>query len=187
MERMQFPQFICFALSTLILSVIGFVNFSDSEEQEMTTKVHVAEIGRSVELIGDFGKPLGTKIAVTGVWKREPLDEYVMFAVKTVDGKALKTPREYSIGQMKVFLRSKDQPAGTVPTYIDAFPSREELPKMIGEEWELIVYERGFTHIPPEEYEEEDRIFPVLSYPNYYRHFTTELVGVVVKRPSTKH
>ncbi len=59
-------------------------------------KVLVSEIGHRVQIIGDFGKPIGEMMTIRGVWSDPPegmyKDDPTVFVVNFVDGIPLKTP-----------------------------------------------------------------------------------------------
>jgi hypothetical protein len=147
-----------------------------AQEAPAKRAISVDEIGRSVELIGRLGKPLGTKMEIRGRWLL-PTDDMAgakdsapRLTVTEVDGKALARPVEFHIAQVRAMTAE----------HADALPTYEQRERLGGQEWSMIAYEKGYLAVGPDEYLDKRRVFPAVAEPYYHgTPFVSQLVAVV--------
>lgn len=138
-------------------------------------KIHVSvdDLGKSAELIGRLGKPLGTWVTIKGKWAlpKAVVKEYSpRFMATHVDGAKLEKPVEFNIGQVEAV----DSSGKSV------MPKPENRRKLDGQTWTLEAYESGEFHITPPEYYEAIGVVPgSVQTPYYFGKFTSEIVGVL--------
>lgn len=145
-----------FALIILIFAIPRGVKADDLQPKGEDTQVSVAEIGRTVTLVGRLGRPLGTMLSVRGTWRLpegRSKDNSLSFIVSHVDGQKLESPVAFHINDMSV-----QDARGR-----NAKPPLDEHALLDGETWTLRGYETGrVTRIPAEFWTESRRSIPAM-------------------------
>jgi hypothetical protein len=145
------------------------------EEAKSLQKISVDEIGKSVNLVGRLGVPLGKKMQISGYWhfpKVAAKDGSIRFTVTKVNEQQLAKPVEFNHEQLD-FMDTEHH------NVIPAFESHRELD---GQEWALTAYETGEIRISPDEYREKAPLFPIAASPYYTQPFTSRIVGVLQRK-----
>ena len=159
---------------TIILTLAAacvVVSLVAQEPKHKPRTVRVSDIGDSIILIGRLGKPLGEKMVIRGKWslpKESVKDSSPRFTVTSVDERSLETPVEFNLGQMRLLTTN----------HRDAKPKQEDWKSLDSVEWQMTAYETGYSGATPDEYREENPVFPQSAKPYYTRWFTSELVAV---------
>ncbi|HUY90676.1 MAG TPA: hypothetical protein VMV10_18215 [Pirellulales bacterium] len=142
-------------------------------EADGKIRISVEEIGKTADLIGRLGKPLGTWVTVKGKWalpKKVVKDFSLRFTVTHVNGAKLEKAVEFHVTQiMAVDRRGKS-----------IMPKPENRRKLDGQTWTLNAYETGEFHITPPEYYRAVGIVPgSMQEPYYFDTFTSKIDGVL--------
>ena len=158
---------------------LGVAPSEGAEEAESKDRIPVDELGKSADLIGRLGKPLGSWVTIKGTWSypksrngRRPKDASLRFTVSHVDGVELAKSVEFNIAQIDA-KNSQGQ---------SAFQEFKDRRKLDGRTWTLKAYETGRLKIdtPPEYYE----AIGIASYPAQeaywnFDKFVSEIHGVL--------
>ncbi|MFN7289874.1 MAG: hypothetical protein ACK5T6_04750 [Pirellula sp.] len=135
--------------------------------------IPVDEIGKSIQLVGRLGVPLGEKMELTGYWHfpetPQAKDGSIRFSVTSVNGKMLSQPIEFSHAQFDV---TDAQHRNIIPE----FKNHRELEDQV---WTLIAYETGRIQMMPDEYQSKSPVFPIVGMPYYTKPFTSQIVAVL--------
>lgn len=136
-------------------------------------QVSVDDLGKTAELIGRLGKPLGRWVTIKGKWALPVSREKpsgLKFTVTHVSDTKLEKPVEFDVALVKVVDRRGN----------DATPKEEDEDKFDGRTWTLKGYETGEFHITPPEYYREIGSDPgLMAKPDYLRAFTSRIEGVL--------
>lgn len=166
------------AVATLAICVSQFAFRLTSADEPRKVVVSVADIDRTVTLIGRLGQPLGTMMEVRGTWKYPPAqkspdgkllskkDDSLRFVVSQVNGKSLDPPLELH----RVRARTRDG--------VDAIALEKKKGALVGDTWTMRGYETGRYTTVPEDYWKESGIGPVATAV-WQQPFQTEFVGIV--------
>ena len=159
----------------VLLCASNAVAFAQSQPIEITTK----RIGRDVELIGELGKKLGTRIEISGVWKfpeHVAKDNSIRFYVDSVDGNELPKPIEFNVAQLNV----RDELGAS------QIPDRSNHDKLDGKRWSFVAYETGRISVSPQWYD-KSHVRGSVAAPYYMQPFMSLIVGRMEKHtPSAK-
>lgn len=167
---------ICVALVAVLAIGVRFTAAPSAAAKDGDGKIAVSveEIGKTADLIGRLGKPLGTMVTIKGKWalpNRAVKSYSLRFTVTEVNGAQLEKPLEFDIAQIiAVDSRGKS-----------IMPKSENCRKVDGQTWTLKAYETGRFHITPPEYDKAIGIVPGSrgAEPYYFDTFTSEIVGVL--------
>jgi hypothetical protein len=136
-------------------------------------RVSVDDLGKTAELVGRLGKPLGTWVMIKGKWALPVSREKpsgLKFTVTHVSDTKLEKPVEFDVALVNVVDRRGN----------DATPNWEDRNKFDGQTWTLKGYETGEFHITPPEYYREIGSAPgLMAKPDYLRAFTSRIDGVL--------
>ncbi len=161
-------------LGIVVIGVASSLVWGDGKEPPQ--QVSVMEIGRSVTLMGQLGKPLGHSMEISGRWfnpdvefERVNKDNSARFRIESVDGKKLKEPIDYSIWQFR-YMQTIDDERWEIKDL-----DRDS--KLPGQVWTMIAYETGLFTLDSRS--EKDSPFPQVGMPYYYKPFTSELGACV--------
>ncbi|MFN8741108.1 MAG: hypothetical protein ACK5YR_14370 [Pirellula sp.] len=136
-----------------------------------TQSIPVDEIGKSIQLVGRLGVPLGEKMELTGYWHypetTQAKDGSIRFSVTSVNGNMLSQPIEFSHAQFDV---TDAQHRNIIPE----FKNHRELEDQV---WTLIAYETGRIQMMPDEYQSKSPVFPIVGMPYYTKPFTSQIVA----------
>ena len=165
----------CLAMATVLALGLRLAMAPTAAAKDDGGKVQVSvdDLGKSAELIGRLGKPLGTWVTIQGKWTlpKAVVKEYSpRFMATHVDGAKLEQPVEFNIGQVEAV----DSSGKSV------MPKSENRRKLDGQTWTLKAYETGEFHITPPEYYEAIGVVPgSVQTPYYFRKFTSRIDGVL--------
>jgi hypothetical protein len=128
----------CICASTILIATASLYLVSRlpamADNQKKMQRVSVDEIGRTVQLVGRLGVPLGDAVEINGYWhfpsQRHEKDDSIRFTVTVVDGKTLNVPVEFNHGQV-AFSDASHQ------SVIPEFGKHSELESQV---WTLIAY-----------------------------------------------
>ena len=145
-----------------------------AKEGDGKLRVSVDDLGKTAELIGRLGKPLGTWVTVKGTWALpvpDAKDDSLRFTVTYVNGAKLKKPVEFDVALVQAVDRRGN----------DVTPKFENRDKFDGQAWTLKAYETGRFHVAPPEYDKAIGIVPGSMQEPYWirRPFTPEIHGVL--------
>ncbi len=167
------------SLAAAVFGISIMVPMLVAQTQPEPLHIRVSDIGKTVTLIGQLGKPLGQKLTVRGRWsipvskeKGTVLkDNSPRFTVTEVDGVRFEGKVEFNIGQIRPATYRRKNP----------LPDFEDWASLDNQVWTMTVYETGSVQIRPME-RGEDADFPIVGNPYYFRPFTSELVVVVTSQ-----
>lgn len=136
-------------------------------------EISVEELGKTADLIGRLGKPLGSWVTIKGKWAlpdRRVKDYSLKFTVTHVNDVKLKQPVEFNVAQVSV-ANSRGE---------SVIPKHENQKQLDGQTWTLKAYETGEFHITPPEYYKAIGVEPGSMQEAYYtRPFTSRIDGVL--------
>jgi hypothetical protein len=166
---------ICVAVVAALAVGLRFVVMPSAAAKDEGGKIRVSveELGKTADLIGRLGKPLGTWVTIKGKWalpKEIVKDFSLRFTVTHVDGAKLAKPIEFHVAQV----HAVDQRGKSVTP---EFKNRNEFN---GRTWTLTAYETGEFHVTPPEYYKAIGIEPgSVQEPPWTRPITPEIHGVL--------
>lgn len=137
-------------------------------------QISVDDLGKTADLIGRLGKPLGSWVTIKGTWalpKNVAKDYSLRFTATHVNGMKLPSPVEFNIGQVRAVDRHGK----------DVLPDFKEQRKLDGRTWTLKGYETGRLDIqtPPEYFKAIGRERQAVQKPYWTRPFISEFNGVL--------
>lgn len=136
-------------------------------------EISVDDLGKTAELIGRLGKPLGTWMTIKGKWalpKEVVKDFSLRFTVTHMNGEKLEEPIEFRLDQ----IRAVDRRGNSV------MPEFKDRNRFDGRTWTLTAYETGRIHVTPPEYYKAIGIEPgSVQEPPRTRPITSEIHGVL--------
>lgn len=163
----------CIAMATVL--AIGFrlavAPTAAAKDEGGKIQVSVDDLGKTAELIGRLGKPLGTWVTIKGTWAL-PISSAkpsgLKFTVTHVSDTKLEKPVEFDVALVKVVDRRGN----------DVTPKFENRKKFDGRTWMLKGYETGRFHIEPVEYDAAIGA-QVSQRPDWIKPFSSEIVGIL--------
>lgn len=173
------PMLVAFVLALAIWYPTRVYSQVPSKVPNVVHKIPVEEIGKTVVLIGRLGVPLGEKMEVSGYWqvpKYEGKAESTRFVVSTVNGTQLPKPLPFDYYQLDLSDTERRK------IVVDRKAQRA----LDGQRWTLTAYETGRIHITPNEQGSKSPVFLSVQMPQYTRPFTSELVGVLLRKEVPK-
>lgn len=136
-------------------------------------QISVDDLGKTAELVGRLGQPLGTWVTIKGKWALPDSREKpsgLKFTVTHVSGTKLGRPAEFDVSLVEVVDRRGN----------DVTPKWEDRNKFDGQTWTLKGYETGEFHIRPPEYYREIGSDPgLMAKPDFLRAFTSRIDGIL--------
>lgn len=143
-----------------------------AKDDDGKLQVSVDDLGKTADLIGRLGKPLGTWVTIKGKWALPVSREKpsgLKFTVTHVSDTKLEKPVEFDVALVNVVDRRGN----------DATPKEEDEDKFDGRTWTLKGYETGEFHITPPEYYAAIGATVRPQPPSWIRRFTSEIIGVL--------
>lgn len=147
-----------------------------------TSRLNVRDLGRSTELIGVLGEPLGTELRVRGKWdfpsEREK-DSSVRLSIESVNDRELNPPVVFFIAQLNITEDGKHR----LPL-VDM--------QLEGQEWDMIAYETGelwvHTNLYPEDHIPDDpnTVLAFTTSATWQSYFTPMLVARKIDKSGPK-
>lgn len=128
----------------VIFAMPQWMKAAEPQASDKAVEVSVAEIGRTVTLVGRLGQPLGTMVSIRGTWRlpdARSKDQSPHFVVSHVDGRKLARSVALHIDDMHL----KGKGGRNVKPPNDEYETLDE------QTWTLRGYESGrFSRTPPE-------------------------------------
>lgn len=166
---------ICFAVAAGSIIGLRFVLAPSAAAKDEGGKIQISvdDLGKTAELVGRLGKPLGTWVTIKGKWALPDgrvKDYSLRFAVTYVNDVKLKQPVEFNVAQVSV-ANSRGE---------SVIPERKNQIQLDGQTWTLKAYETGELHFSPPEYYEAIGLVPGSMQEAYWtRPFISEIHGVL--------
>lgn len=167
---------ICFAVVAGSIIGLRFVLAPSAAAKDEGGKIQISvdDLGKTAELVGRLGKPLGTWVTIKGTWalpKNVAKDYSLRFTVTHVNGMKLPSPVEFNIGQVRAVDRHGK----------DVLPDFKEQRKLDRRTWTLKGYETGRLNIqtPPEYFKTMGREPQAVQKPYWTSPFASEIDGIL--------
>lgn len=146
---------ICVATTAVLTFVVRYsvAPSEGAEEADGKLKISVEELGKTADIVGRLGKPLGTWMTIAGNWalpKQVVKDRSLRFTVTHVNSAKLEKPIEFHVD----LVHAVDRRGKSV------MPEFKDRNKFDGRTWTLNAYETGEFHVTPPEYYEAIGIKP---------------------------
>jgi hypothetical protein len=131
---MSFTKYASWSSIFFLVLIVGFnyCQAANNEPKEKEMKIiHVKDLLKNVQIVGNFGKPLGELVTIQGTWIKpggDVKDHTIQFHVDHIDGKELKEPIEFRPFQIREFFPKRTD---------EAPPSKSAE----GDKWELVGIE----------------------------------------------
>lgn len=165
--------YVAIAAALALAFRFGVAPSAAAKDEGGKMQISVEELGKTADLIGRLGKPLGTWVTIKGKWALPDSREKpsgLKFTVTHVSGTKLGRPAEFDVSLVEVVDRRGN----------DVTPKWEDRNNFDGQTWTLKGYETGEFHIRPPEYYREIGSDPgLMAKPDFLRAFTSRIDGVL--------